>query len=66
MTIILESGFEMTLVSKSRKVRNDYLFDMTSDCRFYMTAQNFRHEIKLKSFYELLQNACYSQSNVIY
>ena len=37
-----------------------------SDCRSDMTARNFRHEIKLKSFYELLQNACYSQSNVIY
>ena len=48
------------------KVRNDYLFDMMKDFRFDMTAHNFRYEIKLKSFYELLQNDCYSQSNVIY
>ena len=38
MIVISESGFEMTLVSKSRKIRNDFLFDMTPDCRFDMTA----------------------------
>ena len=38
-TVISESYFEMTLALKSRKVRNDYQFDMTPDCRFDMTAQ---------------------------
>lgn len=39
MTVISKSGFEMTLALKSRKVRNDYQFDMTPGCRFDMTAQ---------------------------
>lgn len=43
MIVISESSFEMTLSSKSRKVRNDFLFDMMPDCHFDMTALNFLH-----------------------
>ena len=55
MIVISESSFEMTLSSKSRKVRNDFLFDMMSDCRFDMTAPIFSRLRRVPAVHCLIQ-----------